>query len=264
MDLFKHDLAPLTDEAWEAVSNEATRVLESSLTGRRVVDFDGPHGMDFSGVNLGRLDVHESEGGNGIHYGIRRVLPLVEVRVPFELGIWELDDLARGARDVDLDPVIAAAKRLASFEDGVVFNGFEQAGIEGLRNVAAAQSASLSEDAADLVDAVACATMGLRDSGVGGPYALVLGPEPWRTLHAAVGYPVERRVQAATGGPILLSPAIRDGFLLSTRGQDFSLTVGQDASVGYQSHDHETVKLYLTESLTFRTLTPEAVVWLAR
>lgn len=48
--------------------------------------------------------------------------------------------------------------------------------------------------------------------------------------------------------------------LLSTRGGDFSLHLGQDVSIGYQSHTDGAVRLYLQESFTFRLLSPEAAV----
>jgi uncharacterized linocin/CFP29 family protein len=36
--------------------------------------------------------------------------------------------------------------------------------------------------------------------------------------------------------------------------------VGQDASIGYLSHTADRVSLYLEESMTFRTLSPEAAI----
>jgi uncharacterized linocin/CFP29 family protein len=48
--------------------------------------------------------------------------------------------------------------------------------------------------------------------------------------------------------------------LLSMRGGDFLLDVGQDLAVGYLAHDIEQVDLYLEESLTFRVVSPEAAV----
>ena len=43
----------------------------------------------------------------------------------------------------------------------------------------------------------------------------------------------------------------------------FLLDVGEDLSIGYESHDTEKVELYLVESFTFRVATPEAAVALA-
>jgi uncharacterized linocin/CFP29 family protein len=50
--------------------------------------------------------------------------------------------------------------------------------------------------------------------------------------------------------------------LLSVRGGDYQLTVGEDLSIGYALTDRHTVELYLTESFTFRVLEPAAAVHL--
>ena len=47
---------------------------------------------------------------------------------------------------------------------------------------------------------------------------------------------------------MIWAPALKEGaVLLSTRGGDYELTVGQDLSIGYTAHDRTTVELYLTE-----------------
>ncbi len=51
--------------------------------------------------------------------------------------------------------------------------------------------------------------------------------------------------------------------MLTTRGGDFDLHIGQDVSIGYLSHTDTVVRLYLQETLTFLMLTSEAAVALA-
>ena len=41
---------------------------------------------------------------------------------------------------------------------------------------------------------------------------------------------------------------------------DFVLTLGQDLSLGYEVQEGSAVRLYFTESFTFRVLEPQAVV----
>ena len=59
-------------------------------------------------------------------------------------------------------------------------------------------------------------------------------------------------------------PGLDGGLVLSLRGGDFELTVGQDFSIGYLEHDLETVRLYIEESFTFLVLTDQAAVPLMR
>ena len=60
----------------------------------------GPKGFDFAYVPDGRLANVQDD--NGVKSGIRSGKPLVEVRVPFELELCELDSVDWGAQDVDL------------------------------------------------------------------------------------------------------------------------------------------------------------------
>ena len=79
------------------------------------------------------------------------------------------------------------------------------------------------------------------------------------------GYPLAKRLtEQVLDGPLVRAPAIEGGVLLSVRGGDYELTVGQDLSIGYAAHDPTTVELYLTESFTFRVLEAAAAVRLAR
>ena len=47
------------------------------------------------------------------------------------------------------------------------------------------------------------------------------------------------------------APAVDGAIVLSERGGDFTLTVGQDASIAYKTHDADTVTLELQETVTF-------------
>src|SRR5512147_3187155 len=119
MDLLKREHAPITASAWRQIDDEARRVLQLNLAGRKLVDFDGPHGWQYAAVNTGHLTIR-TDGGLGVPWGLREVTPLIEVRVPFELPLMELDNASRGAA-LRLQPVIAAAEKTAHAEDDAIF-----------------------------------------------------------------------------------------------------------------------------------------------
>ena len=73
------DLAPVTDRAWEAIDNEATRSLKHYLAARRLIDFEGPHGWEHSAVDLGRVRPLGKGPIEGVSAVRRSVLPLVEL-----------------------------------------------------------------------------------------------------------------------------------------------------------------------------------------
>jgi uncharacterized linocin/CFP29 family protein len=265
-DLLKRDLAPITPDALAAIDDEAARVLKLNLAARRLVDFKGPYGWQLAAVNTGRLDPCAGASGD-VELGIRRAQPLVELRVPMRVALAELDAVARGASDPDLAAVVAAAEKAAHAEDAAVFNGLAAAGIKGIIPASPHAPHKLPADVRELPGAILAARETLRQAGVSGPYALALAaPIHAQVLAAAEdGYPLAKRItQQVLDGPLVRASAIEGGVLLSLRGGDYELHVGQDLSVGYAAHDRQIVELYLTESFTFRTLEPAAAVALLR
>jgi uncharacterized linocin/CFP29 family protein len=267
MDLLKRKHAPLTDEAWKQVDDEARRVLKLNLAGRRLVDFSGPHGWKLGAVNTGRLTRSGEGPVAGVPSAVRVVQPLVEMRAPFTMKIAELDDAARGADDLDLDPVIAVAERVARAEDTAIFHGYKAGQIEGI--VGASPHKPI--DVTSILEwprAIVAGIEALRAAGMNGPYALALGVQAFDELDADSedGYPLRKRIEESVPvASLVWAPAVRGGaVLMSTRGGDYELTVGQDLAVGYAVHDRTDVELYLTESFTFRVLEEKAAVFLRR
>ena len=260
--LMRH-LAPISDDAWEMIDEEATRILVRTATSRTLVDLSGPHGWETSAVNLGRSTPVDESPVDGAQTRLRRSLPLVELRVPFELERRELEDIDRGAEDPDLEPVARAARTAAEAESRSVFNGYDPAGIDGICEAADEHALSLPEDYDDYPSIVAEATDDLRTVGVDGPYAVALGPDAYtgvaKTTHSG-GFPIIEHIDDLLDGPVVWTPSIEGGAVLSLRGGDFELTVGRDYCIGYRDHTASTVRLYVEESFTFRVVGPEAAV----
>ncbi len=258
------ELAPISDMAWAQIEEEASRTLKRHLAARRVVDVQGPKSLEFSAVGTGHLSQIETPG-DGIQAALREVKGLVELRVPFELARQAIDYVARGANDSDWSPLKDAARKIAFAEDRAVFEGYASAGIQGIRQLTSNPELTLPADVKSYPGAVAQAVSQLRLAGVNGPYALLLGAESYTAIGGASddGYPVLQHIQALVDEEIVWAPAIAGGVVLTTRGGDFELHIGQDISIGYLSHTETAVRLYLQESFTFLPLTAEAAVMLA-
>jgi uncharacterized linocin/CFP29 family protein len=158
--------------------------------------------------------------------------------------------------------VVGVALRGAPAEDSVLFEGCPAASIPALVADSTQKVVKLPHDPMELPSAITEALGQLRQAGVGGPYALALGPEPYAALEAAGGggFPVRDHVQRLVCGPVVWAPALRGGVVLSRRGGDFRLVCGRDAAIGYFAHDDRVVRLYLEESFSAQVDTPEAAV----
>jgi uncharacterized linocin/CFP29 family protein len=265
MDILKRELAPIPAEAWAEIDEQATRSLKALLSARKVVDVNGPMGTDFPGVPEGRLDYPKKQP-KGIAFGIHKVHHLVETRVPFELDIREMDNVVRGAKDVDLSNLEEAAKRIALFEEKVVYHGLGEANVKGLKMCTGDQCLTIGSKPEQILESIAEGITLFAGRSIEGPYALVVGPRLWSRMSAHLqGYPVKMQAENILGGPVLLSPYLSgefagEAYMISQRGGDLELILGQDLAVGYDTHTPETVHLYFTESFTFRILEPGAVI----
>jgi uncharacterized linocin/CFP29 family protein len=191
------------------------------------------------------------------------VLPLVELRTPFELSIDELEAVERGARDPDLSPLADAVRRVASAEDRTVFHGYEAGGLTGISQASPHPPVIIGDDYDEYPGVVARAVARIRAAGVAGPYAIALGPRCYTgvietTEHG--GYPLLEHMRLILGGPIVWAPAVDGAVVVSQRGGDYEFVCGQDFSIGYRSHAVSTVELYLEESFAFSVIEPLAAV----
>jgi uncharacterized linocin/CFP29 family protein len=264
MNNLHRELAPISDAAWAQIEEETTRTLKRYLAGRRVVDVPTVGGVGLPAVATGHfVEIHPPAEGTIARQ--REVKALVELRVPFELQRQAIDDVERGSDDSDWQPAKDAAKTIAFAEDRAIFNGYTAAKIQGIREGTSNPHMKLPADVRDYPDAVAHALSQLRLVGVNGPYSVLLGANAYTELAETRdhGYPVLEHVKRIVDGNIIWAPAIEGAFVLSTRGGDFELNLGQDVSIGYLSHTDTVVRLYLQETFTFRVLTSEASVVLA-
>lgn len=266
MNHLMRDFAPISEKAWEQIDGEARRSLKHYLAARRLVDFVGPLGWECSSIDLGRIETLPSGPITGVEAARRRVLALIELRTSFSLSRSELDDAERGAGDVNLDAVIDASRSAAAAEDNAIFNGYVEGAIAGIGSSSPHESVVITDNYGSYPTHVAKAVEILRSADVGGPYAIAMGTRCYTGVTETTehgGYPVFEHLRQILGGKVVWAPSVDGAVVLSERGGDFELTIGEDFSVGFRSTDGTAVNLYLEESIGFRINTPQAAVVLS-
>lgn len=254
------ELAPISAAAWADLEGEVRTTFTAHVAGRRVVDVADPGGYKLSAVTTGHVAELPTDE-EGLLSQLRKVNRIVELRAPFVVQRQAVDDVERGAPDPDWDPAKDAARRIAFAEDRAIFNGWDAAEIGGIRPESTNDPVTLPSDVRELPAAVAHGLGELRLAGVDGPFALALSADLYTevTETSDHGYPIHAHLARAVD-EIIWAPAISGAVLLSTRGGDYTLHLGQDLSIGYLAHDATTVTLYLQETLTFVVDTAEAAV----
>jgi len=260
------ELAPVSDSAWDQIEDEAKGRLVTYLAARKLVDLSGPNGWDHPATNLGRVDEVDSPA-EGVRAVRRRVLPLVELRAEFSVSREEIDDADRGAADIELPELDEAVKQIAEAENVAVFHGYAAAGFLGITESTSHPPLTFEEDMEQYPMVVARAVDVIRQAGITGPYGLAISPEIYTGIVETTehgGHLLLDHLRQILGGPLVWAPGVQGGIVLSLRGGDFVLDSGQDLSIGYLSHDAQTVRLYLEESFSFHVREPDAAVILQR
>jgi uncharacterized linocin/CFP29 family protein len=257
------ELAPISSDAWSALDEEARDFLRHFLAARKLIELHGPTGRGTPALPTGRIDTVAEQ--DGLRVGTVRTLPMIELRVRFSLPRSVIRELELGAEDADLDPLREAARRIAAAEDGLVFDGHDDAGVRGMSAASPHDSLPIPEDYQDYPFAVAAAVSRLKHAGVGGPYGIALGPDCYQgvietTQHG--GQVVFEHLRKILGGQMVWAPTVRGAVVLSQRGGDHHLQVGQDLSLGYLAHDADEVELFLEETVGFRVDEPDAAILL--
>ena len=261
MNNLHRELAPISAAAWSDLEDEVRRTFKRHVAARRIVDVPEPAGIGLGAVSTGHLDPLDAPS-RALAARVRRAQPVIELRALFTLDREQVDSVERGAKDADWQPAKDAAWQIAAAEDRAVFDGYAAAHIAGIRPSSPHPALALPADVRSYPDVVSQAVSNLRLAGVGGPYTLVLSAEAYTAANETAdhGYPVRRHLAELLDGEILWAPALDGAALVSGRGGDFELRLGQDLSIGYSSHDATSVTLYLEETFTFLVHSPEAAV----
>ena len=257
------ELAPITDGGWEQLEDEARG--SSSPRSRRA---------SWSTSRAARLAAlgdqprahrdRRDRGRAGRRADPPAGAPAGRAARALHVARAELDDIARGAEDADLDDLAQAARRIALAENVAVFNGWDEAGITGITAASPHQPIGLTEDLTTCPRHIARAVEVLLSSGVGGPYGLALGPEVYKSVVETTehgGYPLFDHLRKILDGPLVWAPGVDGGVVAqpARRRLPLRLRPGRRDRLR-QPRRRERSQLYFVESFSFRVATPEAAV----
>lgn len=246
--------APVAEGTWNTIDTVVTETAKSVLSGRKLLQVEGPFGFGLKAVPLGDV----LKGG----LGTSGILPLVSVLRSFSLGKRDIASYERDNLPVNWEKVAMAAIESAKEEDSIIFRGTGQS--QGLLNTKGSGSVSLSswntigKAADDLIKAVTH----LDEAGFHGPYSLALGPSRYNLLlrrYPQGGTELEH-MQTIVGDGVIKAPVLDDGGVLIASGKQYaSVIIGQDLKAGFIGPTLEDLEFSLSESLALMVRAPKAI-----
>lgn len=258
MDFLKRELAPITANGWKEIEERAAAVLSKELSARKFIRVTGPLGRDVTSVTTGRMDVKTKDD---IKYGVYKVQPLIESRICFPLSRWELDNIERGAKDVDYTSLDDGVRKAAKFEEEAIFKGLEDGQVDGIYKSSSYEALDFGKTADETLKAIFDGVLKLDAAFAKKPYVLVVSNEKWYYLNTVVKeYLLPEKLEKILGQKIIVSKSIDGAILLPYDDENIELIIGEDFALGYQNHNESVVELFVTESFTFRVLDPALIV----
>jgi uncharacterized linocin/CFP29 family protein len=265
MNHLRRELAPVSDEAWAAIDEESERTLKHFLTARRLVDFAGPEGWTKDAAPHGHV-------GDVARKRPRVSMPVYARCSRCSSTAPSFRSRVQGSKSSTAALETSTAMRFATRRVGSRVprtrrcsraTPRERFGESRKPHIRTFRSATTTATTRSLsLEQSRCC----RRRVIAGPYAVALGPRCYTGVIETTemgGYPVLEHLRLIAGGPVLWASAIDGAVVLSLRGGDYLLTVGQGTSIGYLDHDDTNVHLYFEESFTFQGFTPDAAVHLS-
>lgn len=253
--------APFGDEIWAKLDEVVISAAKAQLSGRKLLDMEGPYGLQMKSFPL--LDKVVSE--NCATLSSSDVMPVPMIETTFSLGSRDLATFEKTGFSLDTSVVAKAAMAAAAAEDMLVFEGNKALGIDGLLTAEGAQRLKLGNwdeigtAASDVIKAVTA----LDEAGFHGPYLLALAPGLYNMLHRLYpqGYQIElQHIESIVGSSVIKAPGIKSGGILIAEGKQFAtILIGQDMTVGFIGPEESSLKFKITESLAPWVKVPASV-----
>ncbi len=273
-DFLGRDQSPLTPEQWQTLDDAVVGVARRTLVGRRLLSVYGPLGPGyqvapndrFSGRSIGAIDMAGEIDCDEVTPLGRVYLPLPILHKDFMIHWRDLEEASQTGMPIDSGAAASAAAYCARLEDEVIFNGHQDMGYDGLRNVADRLTVAQSDWSlmGNAFRDVTAAVEQLSARGHPGPFAVAVSPNMLvamnRMFENTGVLEIDQVRKLATAGvyvtPVLPDPAV---VVIATGPENLDLVLGLDMTVAFLTTDKMNHHFRVLETLVLRIKRPDAI-----
>jgi uncharacterized linocin/CFP29 family protein len=250
----------VTPDLLGKVEQAATAAARDIITGRRIIDVEGPYGLGLTTLEVGNDDVCREPAPGEASAVVSHALSIPMIYRRFSLSKRRIAASQETSQPLNLKVAEDAGQAVAAREEGFVYQGspdfrlFGLLNVEG-RNVLKGKWGNVDE----VLDVVLSAVNILDGKGYRGPYGLALAPALYNNLFRRYAgtelLQIEHLKRLCTRG--IVKADIQGGVLVA---KDVgSIVLGQDMHVNYlapdAAHEHFTV----SESMVLKIEAPDAI-----
>ncbi|MDD1713999.1 MAG: bacteriocin family protein [Methanoregulaceae archaeon] len=248
--------APIAPETWKLLDTIMVDAAKTILTGRRLLNIEGPYGLGLKGFPLEDCTVSECRL-------VSRFVPVHMISRNFVLGVRDLVAYEQTSLPFFPAQLKQAAITVAQMEDSIIFEGTaESPGLLSAEGVNAQKLASWNT-VGKAADDVIQAMITLDEAGYHGPYALALSPARFNLLYRrylqGIGTELEHIRTIVTEG-VFKAPVMKSGGVLLATGKKYaSLPLGQDMAAGFVGPMGDSFEFSVSESLALLIREPASI-----
>ena len=239
----------------------AVSAARDILTGRRIIDVDGPYGLGLTTLEFGNDDLCREPGPGEASAVLSHALSLPMIYRRFSLSRRRIAAFREMGQPLNLKVVEDAAQAVAMREEEFIYQGQPDFHLYGLLNVAGRNTLQGGDWSSvdQVLENVIAAVNTLDSKGYRGPYGLALAPALYNNLFRR--YPgsdllqIEHLKRLCTRGIV---KANIDGGVLVAKDVG-SIVLGQDLQIVYLSPDAAHDNFAVTESVVLKIEAPDAI-----
>jgi uncharacterized linocin/CFP29 family protein len=253
--------APESPELLNKIEEAAVSAARDILTGRRIIDVEGPYGLGLTAVEVGNDDLCREPGPGEASAVLSHALSLPMIYRRFSLSRRRIAAFREMGQPLNLKVVEDAAQAVAMREEDFIYQGQPDFHVHGLLTAAGRNTLQGGDwgSVDQVLDNVIAAVNALDGKGYRGPYGLALAPALYNNLFRR--YPgsdllqIEHLKRLCTRG--IVKAQIEGGVLVA---KDVgSIILGQDLQIAYLSPDAAHENFAVTESLVLKIEAADAI-----
>lgn len=251
----------VTAELMNRIEAAAVDAARDVLSGRRIIDVEGPYGVGLTTVEVGNDDVCREPGPNEASAVVSRAVSVPMIYRRFAISKRRIVAWQEMGQPLNVKAAEDAAQAVAAREEEFIYYGqadFHLGGlltVEGRRHVEAGNWENVDEVLNDVLAGV----NELDSRGYRGPYGLALAPELYNNLFRRYAgsdlLQIEHLKRLCTRG--IVKAAIQ-GCVLIARDVG-SIVLGQDLQIAHLASDAAHENFAISESLVLKIEAPDAI-----
>jgi uncharacterized linocin/CFP29 family protein len=250
----------LAGDLVERIEQAAVNAARDVLSGRRIIDVEGPYGLGLTTLEVGNDDLCREPGPGEASAVVSHALSIPMIYRRFSVSKRRIAASRETNQPLNLKVAEDAAQAVAAREEEFVYRGQPSFHLSGLlnaegRNVLSGKWGNVDE----VLEIVISAVNILDGKGYRGPYGLALSPVLYNNLFRRYAgselLQIEHLKRLCTRG--IVKADIEGGVLVA---KDVgSIILGQDMQVSYLSTDAAHEHFTISESMVLKIEAPDAI-----